>query len=261
MPSKKRPDKVIRNPAVQLYDLLTALIEESKRSGVNQKDALCRVLQVPTDDSALLHARIAELLRLPARVKATLAVADQDSIYGEWFDPVQGAMSTLSGSDFANLQAFQTEQVAHAVIKLYMCRPVLADKDTLAAEQLTTIEKEIDEALQIVSAATNIDQGLKQRLLEILREASDVVDEARAAGIYAAREKLSTLMGRILFDPPLIRTAAESPMRQPDSPVQITRVAYKVLAHVVVAVAGKFGEGVAKQLTGKITGLLTGTAE
>ena len=187
------------NPAIQLYDMLAALTARA-RSDPNgkQRDVLCDVLRVDPDETALLYRRLAELYKLPGVVLRSLMNAKADLIFAEWRTPVDEAISRLDGSAHTNLSHFNgTAELPEALVKLYMCRTQIDVQDSLEMGQLSGIRAAIRSALKSVLEAKDIDQDLSQWLQSVLREMEGVVAEAEAVGAYAARDRLSVLLGDI----------------------------------------------------------------
>ena len=199
------------NTAMQLHDILETLRGEARSSKHNQRAALCKALQVPPNDVALLYVRLAELYKLPMHVRQSLVRAEADLIFLEWAHPVENAISELNGSAHTNLNTFRdTTGLPEAVVKLYMCRTMLDAQDSLEKKQLSDIRDAIGSALSSVSAAADIDPGLSEWLESTLREAESAITAAEAVGVHAARDKLCTIIGRTRLAPaPLATTDAE----------------------------------------------------
>ena len=206
----KAEQATYNNSAIQLHDILDTLTRESRNSKHNQRDVLCKALQVPPNDPVLLYRRIAELYRLPRYVRRSLVRAGADPIFLEWASPVETAISELNGSPNATLVSFRdTARLSEAVVKLYMCRTMLDAQDSLELTQLSDIRDAIESALSIVSAADDVDPDLLDWLEHTLREATSVVAEAEAVGVNAAREKLYAIIGRARLAPGPLATTDE----------------------------------------------------
>ena len=250
MASKAKARESARtNPSVRLHDVLTALVRESASSKHNQRDVLCKLLRVPPDDSALLHSRLAELHRLPELTRRVLLLVGAADIYREWYPEVANAISQLSGSVHTNLGAFHNRAgLKEAITKLYMCREVLEDRDVLELQQLSEIREAIKAARAEVFGNVEIDPDLSDWLVTTLEQAEQVVEIAETVGVYAARDKIRSIVGGVYIDPaPAAKTEEEGALTQKAVEV-FTRLAAAVLAQSVPEIA--------ELISGKFSGLL-----
>lgn len=197
----KKEQGSYRNPAIALHDILNELMRASSLAKHNQRDVLCKVLNVNPNDPALLYTRLAELYRLPKHVRRSLVRAGADPIFLEWTGPVENAISQLNGSPNTNLGSFAKGAMAEAVVKLYMCRTMLDAQDSLEMQQLSDIQEAVDSAWQKVADADDINPDLLDWLEGILKDAMDAIEDARAVGVHAGREKLYATIGRASVGP------------------------------------------------------------
>ena len=231
----KAEQRTYNNPAIQLHAILNTLDTESRSGKHNQRNVLCKVLQVPKNDVAILYGRLAELYRLPMHVRRSLVRAGADHIFLEWAGPVENAISELNGSVSTNLVPFRdTAGLPEAVVKLYMCRTMLDAQDSLEVEQLSGIRDAIGSALSSVADADDIDPDLSEWLESTLQEADSVVADAEAVGVHAARDKLCTIIGRTRLAPcpratgDAEKTAVETVIKVFDRLVAVVNVGLKI---------------------------------
>ena len=191
----KKTDKQYTNPAIQLHTILTTLVGASK---LNQRDGLLKALKAD-QDGASFYARLADLYQMPDYVKAALESANADPIFLEWYPPIAAVISTVDGSSKTNLGRFAPPALTEPMVKLYMCRTVLPGDLEIA--QLIDIRTSITEAISQVSTASDIELTLQARLLDILHDAMNALQEAEVFGLDAAKRKLYTVIGNVTVNP------------------------------------------------------------
>ena len=243
-----------RVPSQQLHSILAELVVAAQDGHTNQRDALVRVLRAPADMGSYFFERLAHLHRLPELTQQALTRTGADPIYFEWVDPVQEAMSTLDGSANSPLHAFRNnDALSAAIVKLYMCTPVLANEDALEIQQLSDIREAIGDVLAEIEKAPGLDNDLENWLVSILRSAREVTHIAETLGAYAAREKIRTIIGGALADPAPPPTSEEGG--------ELTQRAIDLFTRLAAAVLGKATTEVAQLVAGNVVGFLTGSTE
>ena len=223
MAKRRKENETYTNPAQQLHDILTALQSRASSGAKNQQQALCEVLHVPPDDAALFHTRLASLHRLPGQVRLLIERAGLPPRLMEWYDPVSAVLSSLHGGK-ANLNAFNVSaNLPGAITLLYACAAMLGTSDCLELEELRQIREAIQSVLRDIDNASDLDPELKGWLSAVLRAAEDVIEEAEAAGVYAARTRLRIMLGsvRLKSCPPPATEAAKSAL---DATSQLVRL-------------------------------------